>query len=206
MPDVTIYCDGSADKEGCAGWSAVLVGRRRTREVWEWDSKQDFTSQQAEILAVIKGFQTINRFGVSVRVVTDSNYIVRCFHELWLPKWRAKGWRVKGGGERPNRAYWETLEGYVALHDVDFIHIHGHNAGRRAGRDAVEVDGNAQAHMLANYARQKCIRERLAVVTPEDRERAREDSMAEYASKENGRRAKRRAQRRKGGGRSRRDR
>jgi ribonuclease HI len=160
--DVVVYCDGSADKEGHAGWSACYFGKNgRTRSTFEWQARTDISSQAAELRAAIRALQFLTREGVSVRIVTDSAYVVRCFVEGWIPRWRNKGWLHKGK-ERPNRALWETLEGFVELHDVEFEHVNGH----------VGEPGNEHAHMLANYARERCKRERL--------ERGSRDSAAQY--------------------------
>lgn len=151
-PDVTVWCDGSADHNGNAGWAAVYVGRNgKVREVFHWDADAcPMTNQAAEICAAILALSYLTREGVKVRLITDSNYIVRCFNEGWLDKWRKKGWRHKGA-ERPNRALWETLESIVAIHKLEFVHVYGHTGVAR----------NERCDMLANYARVKCERERM---------------------------------------------
>lgn len=101
--------------------------------------RQGTTNQQMEIVACIVALRKIKRGKRRYKVLirSDSAYVVNCFREGWIENWRRKEWRHKGG-ERPNRAYWETLESYVALHDVEFEHVKGH-AGDKYNERADEL-------------------------------------------------------------------
>jgi ribonuclease HI len=179
--DVIVYCDGSADSEGNAGWAAVYFGRHgKVRPVMENDPKTDYTSQGAEIRAAILGLRYLTEEGVRVLLISDSNYVVRCFNEMWLPRWRRKGWMHKGE-ERPNRALWETLEAFVELHEVSFRHTPGHE-----GEPA-----NEHCDMLANYQRARCKRERMVAS-----QRAAVATIRESSDRRKQRKAQRRRDRR----------
>lgn len=134
---ILIYADGSAGKDSSGGWGAVLLYGSRKIEI-SGGVLQGTTNQQAEIVACIVALRKIKkdrRYKVLIR--SDSAYVVNCFREGWIKNWRRKEWRHKGG-ERPNRAYWETLESLVELHDVEFEHVRGH-AGDKYNERADEL-------------------------------------------------------------------
>lgn len=132
-PDVIIYTDGSY-WQNAAGFAAILMNPRRpkrTKEVMNGNFGVGDTNQTAELKAVILGLRSVKadrRSELRVKVATDSEYVTRCFHEGWLPKWRKKNWRGRNGKERPNRKLWEQLEALVAEYgEVEFEHIRGHS-------------------------------------------------------------------------------
>lgn len=156
MRDALIYCDGSADQDGFGGAAAFLLANGKERFIVEGYRPGTLgasgrtpgvyakvTNQQMEIMAAILGLSKLKkerRYKVLLR--TDSQYIIRCFLEGWLDRWRAKDWRHKGG-ERPNRVLWETLESLVMHHKVEFEHVYGHKGDRY----------NERADKVAGWAR-----------------------------------------------------
>lgn len=123
----------------------MLLGARKFVEVIDYGSGQ--TNQSCEIMAAIIGLRRLRR-PARVRIVTDSQYVTRCFSEGWLPNWRRKGWMHKGS-ERPNRELWETLEGLVEMQiECEFEWTRGH----------VGEPGNELANALANFARLRNVR------------------------------------------------
>ncbi len=59
-----------------------------------------------------------------VEVVSDSQYLVKGMNE-WLPGWKAKGWKRKGGPIQ-NLELWQQLERVAADQDVQWIWVRGH--------------------------------------------------------------------------------
>jgi ribonuclease HI len=62
---------------------------------------------------------------LAVLVVSDSEYLVRGVRE-WLPGWIAKGWKRKTGAIE-NLELWRALSQSLALHEVQFAWVRGHN-------------------------------------------------------------------------------
>ncbi len=59
-----------------------------------------------------------------VEVVSDSQYLVKGMNE-WLPGWKAKGWKRKGGPIQ-NLELWQQLERVAAGQDVQWSWVRGH--------------------------------------------------------------------------------
>jgi ribonuclease HI len=84
------------------------------------------TNQRMEIRAVIEALKSIPG---DVAVVSDSNYVVKCFHDRWYLGWRRRGWRNTQGKPVANRELWEELLD-LALDDgrsVTFEWVKGHS-------------------------------------------------------------------------------
>jgi ribonuclease HI len=65
------------------------------------------TNQRMEVLAVIEALRS-NPDG-PVEIVSDSNYVVKCFHDTWYTGWLRRGWKNSKGEPVANRDLWETL-------------------------------------------------------------------------------------------------
>lgn len=163
--DVVIYCDGSAElSDGSGGWAAILLGRRGKRREYKQGRPEGHTNQTAEIMAAILGLSKLKRDNLRVLIRSDSQYVCKTFSEGWIEDWKRKGWRGKGGGERPNRALWETLESLVVLHKcVDFEHVKGHNGNVENERaDVLANEGRRTAVYGARYFEQQLEIRRLS--------------------------------------------
>ncbi len=62
---------------------------------------------------------------------TDSEYLKRGITE-WLPGWRKRGWRRKGGA-LANLELWQALDEALQPHQVEWRWVRGH-AGERPQR------------------------------------------------------------------------
>jgi ribonuclease HI len=61
--------------------------------------------------------------------VSDSTYVVKCFHDRWYLGWRKRGWKNSQRQPVANRDLWEDL---LALtvdinRDVTFAWVKGHS-------------------------------------------------------------------------------
>lgn len=158
--DVLIYTDGSAstvDRSG--GWAAMLIAEGkegpRTKVVTGWDS--DTTNQRMELKAAIGGLAALRRRRrLKVKVYSDSAYLVNCFVQGWISKWRAEGWRTYRNTAVANRDLWATLDRYVAIFDVEFEHVKGH-AGHVLNEqvDRLASEARRQGIAKANSAKPK---------------------------------------------------
>lgn len=122
--EVIIFADGACKgNPGPGGYAAIL--RTDGQETELSGSEPRTTNNRMELTAVIKAFESL-KADSKVRVVTDSNYVVKGMTE-WLPNWLKKGWKNSQGGEVLNRDLWERLYELTKRHKVQWEWIKGHN-------------------------------------------------------------------------------
>lgn len=106
---------------------------------WAWASGSDeyasgavahTTNQRMEVFAVIEALR--EHPGESLEIVSDSTYVVKCFHDSWYVGWRRRNWRNSKGDPVANRDLWETLLPLVLDdgRDVTFSWVKGHSGDR----------------------------------------------------------------------------
>lgn len=107
---------------GAAGivevWKSGLWERRDY-----WISEPDTTNNRMALRSAIEVLRTLKR-SCRVHLVSDSQYLVKGIGE-WLPRWKARGWRRKGGAIE-NLELWQELDGELARHDVHPRWVRGH--------------------------------------------------------------------------------
>jgi ribonuclease HI len=122
---VEIWTDGSAWGAN-GGWAALLVSGSHRKEIHGAVVGPDVTNQVMEMVAVMKALEALKGTGHEVVIYTDSAYVANAFLQGWLTNWRRNGWKTYSGSPVANRQWWETLEGFVEMHDVTFKHVKGH--------------------------------------------------------------------------------
>jgi ribonuclease HI len=106
---------------------------------WAWASGQhDFgsgaephtTNQRMEVIAVIEALR--EHPDGDVEIVSDSNYVVKCFHDRWYEGWQRRNWKNTKGQPVANRDLWETLIPLVldSGRKVTFSWVKGHSGDR----------------------------------------------------------------------------
>ena len=140
-PRVTIYSDGACDPNpGPGGWAALL--RSGSHEKVLTGSEANTTNNRMELTAAIQALAALTR-PCQVDFYTDSEYLKRGITE-WLPRWRARGWRRKGGA-LANADLWQALDEALKQHQVEWHWVRSH-----AGNP-----GNQKVDRLARQARCK---------------------------------------------------
>jgi len=129
--DVSLFTDGACSgNPGPGGWAAILKhpASGKVREFSGGDP--DTTNNRMEMLAVIRGLEGLSRSKRwKVRVVTDSQYVVRGMTE-WIKGWIANNWRRgKKASSSPvkNADLWRKLLELCEDFDVTFVHVRGHS-------------------------------------------------------------------------------
>jgi ribonuclease HI len=126
LPTVVIYTDGACDPNpGPGGWAALLRFGRREKELTGNDA--DTTNNRMELTAAIEALNSLNR-PCQVAFYTDSEYLRRGITE-WLPNWRARSWKRKGG-KLANVDLWQALDEAIRPHTIEWHWVRGH-AGNR---------------------------------------------------------------------------
>ncbi|OGO62680.1 MAG: ribonuclease HI [Chloroflexi bacterium RBG_19FT_COMBO_55_16] len=130
LPRVTIYSDGACDgNPGPGGWAALL--RHGKHEKVLSGSDPETTNNRMELTAAIQGFAALKQ-PCQVDFYTDSEYVQRGITE-WLPRWRARGWRRKGG-VLANVDLWQALDAAIQPHTIEWHWVRGHAGDRHNQR------------------------------------------------------------------------
>jgi ribonuclease HI len=121
-PKVIIYTDGACDPNpGPGGWAALLRFGQREKTISGSDPST--TNNRMELTAAIQAINTLNRPS-QVELYTDSEYLKKGITE-WLPNWRQRNWRRKGGA-LANVDLWQELDKALQTHDIRWHWVKGH--------------------------------------------------------------------------------
>ncbi len=120
MVQVDLFTDGAAKgNPGPGGYGAILRSGAHEKELS--GGFYHTTNNRMELMAVIVGIEAL-KSGCSVRVVSDSKYVVDAFNARWIEGWKRRGWaKVK------NPDLWKRLLKAMEPHQVKFEWIKGHN-------------------------------------------------------------------------------
>ncbi len=102
MTRTVVYTDGACrGNPGPGGWAwAVEDGPYASGADPQTTNQRMEVTAAREALAAIEG---------PVEVVSDSNYVVRCFHDSWWRGWERRGWRNSRGDAVANQDLWRPL-------------------------------------------------------------------------------------------------
>ena len=129
---IRVYTDGSCrGNPGPGGW-AWAAGV----DDFASGCEAHTTNQRMELLAVIEALQSHEG---DIEIVSDSNYVVKCFHDKWWSGWQRRGWKNSQGQAVANRDLWEALDG-CRLPGVPLVYVKGHSGDPDNDRcDAIAV-------------------------------------------------------------------
>ncbi len=85
------------------------------------------TNQRMEVRAVIEALLA-NPDG-PIEIVSDSTYVVKCFHDKWHAGWLRRGWKNSQGKPVSNRDLWEQLFTLTlgVEREITFTWVKGHS-------------------------------------------------------------------------------
>lgn len=121
---VEIYTDGACTgNPGPGGYGAVLKYGDTVKEISGCEPRT--TNNRMEMTAVIKALQQLKR-PCKVRVVTDSNYLVKGMTQ-WIHGWVRRNWI--NSQKRPvlNRELWEEILELSRKHQITWQWVKGHD-------------------------------------------------------------------------------
>jgi ribonuclease HI len=146
-PFVQICADGACSgNPGIGGFGAILVSGENVKELSGCEALT--TNNRMELLGVITALEALKKPCV-VKVVTDSNYVVKGMTE-WMGAWLRNNWMNAQKKAVMNRDLWERLLKAAAPHEVTWTWIKGHSGHAE----------NERCDRLATDAIKKC-RERM---------------------------------------------
>lgn len=127
--DVTVYSDGSSrGNPGPGGYGSVLqfvdsAGKLHERELSCGYART--TNNRMELLGVIVALEALKR-PCTVRVHSDSQYVVNAFNQHWVDGWLKRGWKNSQKQPVKNVDLWKRLLAAMKPHDVSFTWVKGH--------------------------------------------------------------------------------
>jgi ribonuclease HI len=134
---VVIYTDGACKgNPGPGGWGALLQYDGKELEIFGGDSAT--TNNRMELTAVIRALESLRRRCLVV-IYTDSQYVKNGI-QTWIHGWKKNGWKTSDRKPVKNEDLWRELDALVALHDIEWHWVRGHN----------DTPGNERADALAN--------------------------------------------------------
>jgi ribonuclease HI len=140
---VTIFTDGACSgNPGPGGYGAILQYGDKTKEISGCEKAT--TNNRMEMTAVIEALQELKR-PCRVKVVTDSNYVVKGMTE-WMPGWIRRDWVNAQKKPVLNRDLWEKLLKLSRIHRIEWVWIKGHDGHRE----------NERCDLLARMAMKDC--------------------------------------------------
>ena len=123
LPEVHIFSDGSCvGNPGPGGWAALIRSGDGERELS--GSEKETTNNRMELAAALNALKALRQKN-RVHIHTDSQYLRRGITE-WLPAWRERGWRRKGGA-LANIDLWQELEKQIQNHQISWHWVKGHS-------------------------------------------------------------------------------
>jgi len=128
MMNVTIYSDGSSrGNPGPGGFGTVLHYVTPKGELVKLELSKGYaetTNNRMELMGVIAGLEALNR-PCEVKIISDSQYVVKAFTENWIDSWVKSNWKRKSGPVL-NTDLWKRLLKAMEPHKVSFEWIKGH--------------------------------------------------------------------------------
>ena len=124
MQRVEAFTDGACrGNPGPGGWGVVLRAGEHVKELS--GGEPHTTNNRMELRAAIAALEALRR-PMTVRLHTDSAYL-RNGVMLWLPTWKAKGWRTADNKPVKNQDLWRELEAALGRHRVEWHWVKGHS-------------------------------------------------------------------------------
>ena len=119
-PSLTVvYTDGACSgNPGPGGWAwGVEDGR------FESGAVAHTTNQRMEIMAA---FEAVRAIDGSLKIISDSTYVVNCFRDRWWEGWLKRGWTNSAKKPVANRDLWEPFIELALSRKVTFRWVKGH--------------------------------------------------------------------------------
>jgi len=105
----------------------------------------DTTNNRMELMAAIAGLEAL-RHASRVELTTDSQYVKQGI-ELWVPRWRANGWRTADRKPVKNQDLWERLAAAAEPHQIKWQWTRGHSG--HVENELVDMHARAAAERAA---------------------------------------------------------
>ena len=121
MAELIIYTDGSSrGNPGPGGYGIVMMYGQHVKEFSAGFRKT--TNNRMELLAVIIALESLTRKQISLKIYTDSQYVVNSVEKKWLDGWL----RTDFKGGKKNKDLWIRYSKIAKYFNVKFHWVKGH--------------------------------------------------------------------------------
>ncbi len=146
--EIVIYTDGaSRGNPGPGGYGAVLMSGKHRKELSA--GFRLTTNNRMELLAVIVALEALKIAGSTVKIFSDSKYVVDAVEKGWIYGWERKDYKkVK------NPDLWKRFLIVFRKHTVRFVWVKGHSnipENERCDFLAVEASKQTPLNIDAGY-------------------------------------------------------
>lgn len=132
MDEITIYTDGACSgNPGKGGWGAILIYGDIKKEISGYE--KETTNNQMELTAPIEALSLLKK-PCSVKLYSDSAYLVNAFNEGWIYNWQKNGWKTSNKQDVKNRELWEKIYSFTKIHKIEWIKVKGHSTNKYNNR------------------------------------------------------------------------
>jgi len=121
---IVVYTDGACSgNPGPGGWAWAV-----DRNLYGTGSENPTTNQRMEIMAAAKAIEKFSSDYEHIEIVSDSQYVVKCFNDKWHVGWINRGWKNAAKKPVANQDLWEPFIKAVLNHgNVTFTWVKGHS-------------------------------------------------------------------------------
>jgi ribonuclease HI len=132
MNSVTIYTDGACTgNPGPGGYGAVIVNGRQRQELS--GGFRLTTNNRMELTDAIEALKSL-KSSSSVKLYSDSKYLVDAMTLGWVEQWKSNRWRNSSKQKALNSDLWKELLQQCSRHQVTFNWVQGHAGNRENER------------------------------------------------------------------------
>jgi ribonuclease HI len=125
---IVAYTDGACSgNPGPGGWAWAVAP---DGEPSDSGGEPMTTNQRMELLAALEALRTLGSRGETVRIVSDSIYVVKCFTDKWWVRWEANGYRNSNKHPVANADLWKPLVEFERAGNVEWAWVKGHSGDR----------------------------------------------------------------------------
>jgi ribonuclease HI len=125
--EVLIYtdggCRGNGNEGAVGGYGAILIYGDSRKEIRK--GYKSTTNNIMEMTAAIEALELLKE-PCSVKLYSDSAYLVNCFKQGWINKWQTNGWKTANKEPVKNEELWRKLLALTNFHSIEFIKVKGH--------------------------------------------------------------------------------
>lgn len=149
LKHVVIYTDGACSgNPGPGGYGVVMLHGEHRKELSGGFRRT--TNNRMELLGAIEGLRAL-KDRCSVKLHTDSQYVVNAIEKGWAAKWKANGWMRNKKDKAINPDLWEQLLTLCKQHKVEVVWVRGHSGNIENERcDVLAVAAAQQRNLPAD--------------------------------------------------------
>lgn len=124
LKQVVIYTDGAClGNPGPGGYGVVMLYNGNRKELS--GGFRLTTNNRMELLAAIVALRAL-KDPCSVKLHSDSQYVVNAIQQGWAKRWQANGWMRNKKEKAISPDLWAELLKLCQQHKVEFVWVRGH--------------------------------------------------------------------------------